>query len=257
MPLLARALRLVPAAVFAAVLSACKKDSRRLLLTVLVALPIPSRAQPIAPGEAATSLQPVRISAICVTNGAVTESPGGGLLVETPSSRAVVPGSGSKTVEIRFRYLGPSQGSKPLASGEMRRQIGLKLRAQDTCNLLYAMWHIEPDSRIAVSVKRNPGKSTHQQCDARGYLNIKPERGAPPAPIRVNQRHSLRAVLDGTRLTLVADGETVWVGSVGNTIFEFDGPAGFRTDNARFELELATTGGGPAGHGHCSQSPGV
>ena len=49
--------------------------------------------------------------------------------------------------------------------------------------------------------------------------------------------HTLRAELDGTALTLVADGRVVWEGPVGSAIAEFDGPVGLRTDNARFELK--------------------
>ena len=86
-------------------------------------------------------------------------------------------------VEIRFTYLGSSAKSKPLASGELRRQIGIKLRAENTCNLVYAMWHIEPDSRVAVSIKRNPGMSTHEQCHAGGYINLQQSGDAAPPKI--------------------------------------------------------------------------
>ena len=226
-----------------------------LLCSAVAALGV-GRAQAADPARVAPPpLHPVGRAALCVTNGAVTELPGGRLSVDTPSSRAVVPGSASGVAEIRFRYLGPSQGSKPLASGELRRQIGLKLRAQDTCNLLYAMWHIEPDSRIAVSVKRNPGKNTHAQCGANGYVNIKPERSVELPRIQVNELHSLRASLQRNQLTLVADGRVVWEGAVGNTIFEFDGPVGLRTDNARFEFEYAA-GGGRAAPERCLENPG-
>src|SRR5260370_38399115 len=65
---------------------------------------------------------------LCVSNGAVTTLPSGKLAIDTPSSRAVVRVGTTQTAEIRFRYLGPSQDAKPLASGELRRQLGLKLR---------------------------------------------------------------------------------------------------------------------------------
>src|SRR6202044_499948 len=82
---------------------------------------------------------------LCVTNGVVSSPRGGELVIDTPSSRAVVRDlarSQDQVAEIRFRYLGASQESKPLASGELRRQIGLKLQAEDACNVVYAMWHI-------------------------------------------------------------------------------------------------------------------
>jgi hypothetical protein len=216
--------------------------------------------QPTPAARTPAVLQRVGRSQLCVTNGAVTDARGGRLMVETPSSRAIVPGSAPGVAEIRFRYLGPSVGSKPLASGEMRRQIGLKLRAQDTCNLVYAMWHIEPDSRIAVSVKRNPGKHTHQQCGPRGYLNVKPRRTVPVAKVLEGETHRLRATLRGGDLRVEADGRTVWEGQLETASLDFEGPSGFRTDNARFELELLVSPGGESlvdpGLNHCAPSAG-
>jgi hypothetical protein len=143
----------------------------------------------------------------------------------------------AQAAEIRFRYLGPSKSSKALASGQLRRQIGLKLKAQDACNLLYVMWRIEPDSKIAVSIKRNRGKHTHAQCGAEGYVNLKAQTSAPPPKILAGESHTLRAELHGIYLYVMADGRMVWNGPVGYGIAEFDGPVGFRTDNARFEFE--------------------
>src|SRR5258708_10320320 len=177
---------------------------------------------------------------LCVTNGTVSVRPDGRLAIDTPSSRAVVrataPTDADQVAEIRFRYLGPTQASKPLASGELRRQIGLKLRAQDTCNLVYAMWHIEPDARVAVSIKRNPGMSRHEQCDAHGYINLKPTIGAGAPTIAPGEEHTLRAELQQSRLTVIADGKVAWSGDLGQRIFEFDGPVGMRSDNARFDF---------------------
>lgn len=174
---------------------------------------------------------------LCVTNGTVAALPDGRLAIDTPSSRAFVRIPTAQTAEIRFRYLGPSKGSKPLASGELRRQIGLKLRAQDTCNLLYTMWHIEPDSRIAVSVKRNAGKHTHEECGAHGYMNIKPRTKVDLPKMQPGESHTLRADLHETELTVAADGRVVWEGTIGDAMTKIEGPVGLRTDNARFEFE--------------------
>lgn len=184
---------------------------------------------------------------LCVTNGAITERPDGRLAIETPSSRAVLREAARDLAEIRFRYLGPSVETKPLASGEIRRQIGLKLRAHDTCNLLYVMWHIEPDSKLGVSIKRNPGQHTHEQCHANGYTTIRPRTAVPLPPIRVGETHTLRADLRGHELTVVADGRVAWAGDVGPSVASLDGPVGLRTDNGRFEFEyFAPTPAGPA-----------
>jgi hypothetical protein len=213
---------------------------------VAVAMAIFSSSCLAQSSNVAPELQRIGRSQLCVTNGVVTARDGGSLLsVETPSSRAVVPGASARTAEIRFRYLGPSANSKPLASGELRRQIGLKLRAQDTCNLLYAMWHIEPDSRLAVSIKRNAGMHTHQQCGASGYTSVKGRETMDLPKLRAGEYHTFRAELRGDRLALIVDGKQAWDGSVGPTINEFDGSVGFRTDNARFEFEYMAALGDP------------
>jgi hypothetical protein len=180
---------------------------------------------------------------LCVTNGTVSMLPGGRLAIGTPSARAVVRAGTQNTdqvAEIRFRYIGATQASKPLASGELRRQIGLKLRAADTCNLIYVMWHIEPDSAIAVSIKRNAGMHTHEQCRAGGYVNVKAQRRIDLPPMSPGETHTLRAELHGNGLTVAADGKVAWQGSLGNEAALPDGPPGFRTDNARFEFEYFT-----------------
>jgi hypothetical protein len=200
----------------------------------------------------------IRREQLCVTNGEVLTLSDGRLAIDTPSSRAVVLVSTAQDAEIRFRYRGPSRASKPLASGEMRRQVGLKLRAQDSCNLVYAMWHIEPDSRIAVSVKRNPGKHTHEECGAKGYVNIKPQMSTSVPKVVAGDTHRLRAELQGTRLRVLADGTLVWEGLIESTLLDFDGPVGFRTDNARFEFTYLAGGAEPANERlkHCQSSPG-
>jgi hypothetical protein len=191
-------------------------------------------------------LQRIDRNDFCVTDGAVSILPGGRLAIDTPSSRAVVRVAprniADQVAEIRFRYLGPSPNSKPLASGELRRQIGLKLRAEDTCNLIYVMWHIEPDATVAVSIKRNPGMHAHEQCRAGGYVNFKAQRRIDLSPIRLGQSHTLRAELHGNDLTVIADGKVAWLGTLGNERVSLDGPPGFRTDNARFEFEYYTDG---------------
>lgn len=200
---------------------------------------------PVASG---TLLQRIERGELCVTNGVVSTLSSERLAVDSPSSRAVVRVPTAQIAEIRFRYLGPSESSKPLASGELRRQIGLKLRAQDTCNLLYAMWHIEPDSKIAVSIKRNPGKHTNEECHAGGYTTIKARKSVDLPKVLPGESHSLRAELKEDGLTLLADGRAVWEGTLGSQITEIDGPVGLRTDNARFEFEYFARTYGPNAH---------
>jgi hypothetical protein len=202
-------------------------------------------------------LRPVALRDICVTNGEIRMGPEGRLEINTPSSRAVLRFRSEPAAEIRFTYLGPSEHSKPLASGELRRQIGIKLRAQDTCNLVYAMWHIEPDPHVAVSIKRNPGMSSHEQCHAGGYITLEPTGEVEPPKIAIGQTHVLRAEMRGASLFVSADAVEVWHGDLGPVVAGFDGPAGLRTDNARFafDFRVGRASPGPATP-DCRQTPG-
>ena len=152
--------------------------------------------------------------------------------------RAYVNRSTPQVIEARFTYLGSTGNEARLGSGELRRQFGVKLRAQDACNLVYAMWRIEPESRLVVSVKSNPGQHTSAECGNRGYRNIKPFRGAPLPPLRAGDSHSLRAEMNGEQLRIFADERVVWEGSVEGEVRGLEGPVGIRSDNAKLELQL-------------------
>jgi hypothetical protein len=210
-------------------------------------------AQSAAPSTEERPLVQVERNQLCVTNGMIEARDGGWLSIETPSSRAVVPNAVVQVAEIRFKYLGPSASARPLASGELRRQIGLKLRVQDSCNLLYAMWHIEADSELAVLVKRNPGMRTHAQCGATGYSPVKAASAITLAKVRPGELHTLRAELRGEELTLTTDGTVAWEGQVPTDVTEFDGPVGLRTDNGRFELTYSTVLGDLATRGESTK----
>jgi hypothetical protein len=186
-------------------------------------------------------LQRIDRSRLCVTNGVVSSSADGRLAIETSSSRATVQSGADdpadQIAEIRFHYLGPSHDSRPLASAQLRRQIGLKLRGEDSCNLIYAMWRIEPEAKVVVSIKRNAGQHAHRQCGAHGYVNFKPQDGSGPLPVRPGESHTLRAELHGQDLTVTADGKVAWQGSLAGPTALPVGPPGFRTDNGRFAFE--------------------
>ena len=182
--------------------------------------------------------------ALRVTEGRGIPLPGGGLRVEEPRLRAVVPGmvtgpaSVPRVAELRFVYGGPSRVQLPLQSGELRRQVGLKLRARDGCNVIYVMWRILPREEVVVSVKSNPGLQRSDDCGNGGYQTVRPvERGALPVLVP-GVRHSLRAELRGVALKVWVDGTTAWEGVLPAEALAFDGPVGLRTDNGRFELEL-------------------
>ena len=157
--------------------------------------------------------------------------------VADPAMRAVAMGTGGDAGDLEFTYEGPSAGDAPLASGELRRQIGLKLHAADTCNVLYVMWRFTP-SDLVVSVKRNPGMTRHAECHDGGYQRIKPARAEPVPDVREGETHRLRAVISGQMLRVFADDHLAWEGVVGEDVLGFDGPIGVRTDNGRFVFRV-------------------
>jgi hypothetical protein len=194
----------------------------------------------ITPGKAqpGTNWFSVPQAKLCVTEGAIRQSSGNRLSVDVPKMRAFVTVASTQDVEAHFTYLGGTPGEKPLGSGEMRRQFGLKLRAQDACNLVYAMWRIGPESKLVVSVKSNPGQHTSAECANRGYQNIQPVHSSPVPALRPGVAHTLRAEMNGAEMRVYADNNLVWEGSIGPPGGNLHGPVGIRSDNARLALEL-------------------
>jgi len=185
-----------------------------------------------------TSMKPVGRSKLCITEGEIEQREDNKLSVSVPKMRAFVTGPTLQEVEAHFTYLGPSKKSSPLASGELRRQLGLKLRAQDGCNLVYAMWRIEPKAELVVSVKSNPGMTQSSECDAHGYHNIKPTQASQLPDVKRGHRYTLRAIIDGSRMRVYANNNLVWEGDLGSDVKSINGPVGVRTDNGRFDFEL-------------------
>jgi hypothetical protein len=196
------------------------------------------------------NLAPVSRANLCITEGSIEELPSHRLSVAVPKMRAYLNASTPQQVEAHFTYLGSTGNGAPLGSGEIRRQFGLKLRAQDACNLVYAMWRIEPESKLVVSIKSNPTQHSSADCGNHGYRNIKP-RGSKPVPLlQPGTTHDLRAQMNGDELTVFVDNAPVWEGALGPEALSFDGPVGIRSDNARLEFELlapsVNQGRGPA-----------
>ena len=127
-----------------------------------------AQAAPKAP-----PFKPISLASLTVTEGTITPA-GTALQTADPAMRATVNDGGVHATQARlwFQYLGESTTTVPLGSGAIRRQIGLKLRSADPCNLVYVMWHAYPVSQIEVSVKRNPGQTTSAECGNAGYTEI-------------------------------------------------------------------------------------
>ncbi len=191
-------------------------------------------------------------SKLCVSAGKLrlAEAKGGLMLIDSPGVRATLVGSSSRAHRgtLTFTYRGPSKVTEPLANGEVRRQIGLKLRAKDTCNVVYAMWHIEPTHGVFVSVKSNPGMSRHEQCGDRGYRNLKSSASSSPNVVVTDRtEHTLVATLSGPsdrHLHVEADGVVAFDDDLPANVIEgpsaFEGPFGLRSDNGVFDATLRT-----------------
>jgi hypothetical protein len=144
----------------------------------------------------------------------------------------------ASALRLDFTYLGASTQAVPLASGELRQQVGLKLRAQDTCNVVYVMWQIAPAQRIEVSVKQNHGMSEHAQCRDAGYSFVKAELAHAAPSVAPGSSHRLQAQLDGAALRVHADTQLVWQGQLPSSAMELVGPSGLRSDNVHLLMQL-------------------
>src|SRR5271166_5820237 len=184
-----------------------------------------------------------RLSDFEVSDGRIEETGGNRLRVRSKEMRATLKkDGGEQNVSVSFTYLGPSREVAHLGNGEVRHQFGIKLKAQDICNLVYVMWNFDTQ-KIAVSVKLNPGQRTHEECRDKGYINnIKPHVVAAPPEVLVDQPHVLSADLEGQELTARADGQIVWQGTLVPVVLDFNGPVGLRSDNANVVFDYVVGG---------------
>jgi hypothetical protein len=212
-------------------------------ISVLVGAIVMLNAVVIFDGSAAaaaeTSFLPVGAADLCVTSGKIESLPSGQLRIDAPSVRAVMYGQNSRAAELSFTYRGPTGKTVHLSSGLQRRQLGLKLRAQNGCNLVYVMWRIIPEQRVTVQIKYNPGLASYREFTNGGYRIIKPAQTGPVPALAEGSSHRLRAMLDGDKLRVEVDNQPVWIGELGSDALAFDGPVGVRTDNVAMDFTLS------------------
>jgi hypothetical protein len=222
--------------------AACAAGLLGWIASPAVAASDPAPARAVA-GEG--GLAPIDPATLRIEAGAVVPTGKASFTIRDPGLRAVVPGTSGSSARLAFVFRGPTQREAPLASGELRRQIGLKLRSQDTCNIVYVMWHVTPDTGVHVQLKYNPGQKTHLDCLDRGYRTL-PGRAHRELPsVRSGERHELVARIDGKTLRVLADGRPAWEGELPEQAFAFEGPVGIRSDNGEFDVEL--WGAAPSG----------
>jgi len=221
---------------------------RALLLLLAACTGTRTEAAPATTTRApSVEVAPIKSDALCVTKGELD-----GAAIEVPTMRGYALGAGGDAAQLTFTYKGESHESRPLASGDVRRQIGLKLRAQDSCNVIYVMWRLDPRPKLDISVKVNPGQTAHEQCGADGYTKIRSRTKALVPAFEFNTTHTLRAEIVGDDIFAWVDGTLLFQGRLPDAARSIHGPAGLRSDNVAFDLvELAApkgaaTGGAPA-----------
>lgn len=208
-----------------------------------VSVPTSFACEPTRPRSANAPPPQARAeSALSVTSGRMDRLAAHRHLVDVPELRATSHRCGATFAELDFSYRGATGRTLALASGEVRQQLGLKLRAKDTCNVVYVMWRLEPERGVYVSVKRNPGQRTHDACGARGYVNLVPTATAALPHVLRDEAHTLRAEQHGDELRVFADGRIAWQGALPASLLDFDGPTGLRSDNVRYDFDLRDDG---------------
>ncbi|HMO46731.1 MAG TPA: hypothetical protein PKB14_11960 [Rubrivivax sp.] len=189
----------------------------------------------------AQTAQAVTPQQVCVTNGVISTQRDQSFIVESPSSRAVVKPSDDNFGAIEFEYLGPTTKEVPLDSGRMVHQLGLKLHARDSCNVIYVMWSVEADTGFKVTTKTNPSKSTNRECGTDGYKMIYQSKPGDIPPVKIGEPRRLEASLRERTLTVKIDGNNVWQGEVGVDSAKAPGYSGIRTDNVRARFRWFAT----------------
>lgn len=186
---------------------------------------------------------------LCVTTGAAKI----GAKVDRSAMRAVAKGTDGDAAQMVFTYEGEVADKKALASGEARRQIGLKLRAENGCNLIYVMWRLDPKPMIVAQTKRNPGAKDHKACGANGYKWVKASEQKPPPALAVGTKYTLRAEIVNEELAVFIDDQPYWRGKLPDTVRDLQGPAGIRSDNLAFDLHAfsAARADAVAGNAKC------
>jgi hypothetical protein len=177
--------------------------------------------------------EPVITNGLCVTKGSLVHEQD----VTVPTFRAVAPDTSGDSASLEFVFHGESEKERALGSGQIRRQIGLKLHAQNGCNLVYAMWRLDPKPKLEVSVKINPGATNHEQCNTQGYTKVKPDKTSPLPELVSGDTHTLAAEIAGDELTATIDGKVAWRGHLPESARALSGRAGLRSDNLAYTIK--------------------
>jgi hypothetical protein len=100
------------------------------------------------------------------------------------------------------------------------------------------MWRADAKA-LDVSVKSNPGATSHADCADRGYTRLTSRTNPDALPrLNVGDKHRLVAQIEHSTLNVRVDGKTVWSGPLPHAALQLVGPAGVRTDNVKLDFSL-------------------
>jgi hypothetical protein len=105
------------------------------------------------------------------------------------------------------------------------------------------MWRLQPTSELVVSLKSNPGLHSSSECANHGYRAIHPDTSNTIPSLKAGDAHRLFAGIRGRQLSILVDDKLAWQGLLDDTAAQLQGPAGVRSDNARFQFQLAVSPG--------------
>lgn len=167
---------------------------------------------------------------------------------------AAAPGSWRRSDRKNFRYTQPAAHPErarmkfvikermaspmKLGSGAVRHQLGLMLRQENQCNLLYVMIRLDAEPSIVVQEKYNDGEASHAECLNNGYRTIKGTAVGKVGAVVAGEIHELGAEVEGGETKVYFDGRLVWRGG-GPGMIKAGSNIGVRSDNLSFEFELS------------------
>lgn len=191
--------------------------------------------------RAALTREPIPIAALNATSGQLERLGEFQARVAVPTLRAEAQPKTAAGIELRFVYEGATTRGAPLASGELRRQLGLKLLSFDSCNVTYVMWRLSPRAQIHVSQKVNVGQTRHEECGDHGYREIEASWKSSALPtVQPDKEHRLTARIQHDQLRVSVDGVVVWRGVLPLRASGGAAPrVGIRSDNAIFRFSLS------------------
>jgi hypothetical protein len=160
---------------------------------------------------------------------------------EYRSTYETAPFQTANKAQLNFTYNGQPSPLVLLSDGTWKSQVCIKVKAEDTCNVVYVCWQVAGNggpNGLLVQLKSNPGDHTDAECpNGIGYSPMNPTSSATPPTITNGSTHSLNASVSGTTLTVSCDGKVCWVGEI-PAAGMISAPMGIRSDNAVVYCQL-------------------